>query len=204
MSITSISVVMTVVVLNFHYCGPTKTEVPEILRNFLRNRCNFPFKDLHKESEKPLSQHSISSNYPENYHSGFRVGESHIGYESDMISNKGGLNLESVQANLKQNQGECSSTESISNNMPKSDVINMNYTRNPSSRNIIQKQILSTLEHLNVKQLEEERNSRIVHEWRLIAQMIDSILFWFFFVGTLTLSVTLLVIMPMCSRREYT
>ena len=35
MAITSVSVIMTVIVLNFHYRGPTQSEIPDWLKNFL-------------------------------------------------------------------------------------------------------------------------------------------------------------------------
>lgn len=40
MAITSISVVVTVVVLNFHYRGPSRKEVPSYLRDLVLQRVN--------------------------------------------------------------------------------------------------------------------------------------------------------------------
>ncbi len=37
MAITSISVIMTVIVLNFHYRGPVKKELPKWIKDFLHN-----------------------------------------------------------------------------------------------------------------------------------------------------------------------
>lgn len=52
MAITSVSVIMTVIVLNFHYRGPTQSEIPDWLKKILLSEVN----------QKPINLRSKTNN----------------------------------------------------------------------------------------------------------------------------------------------
>lgn len=204
MTITSVSVVMTVVVLNFHYCGPNRKEVPEVLRTFLRNRLGLRF--LKRPPTRTTSHNAVPISTNTTYYDSCPVGYAKEAQTySTMLTRSENLRLtiDNMQDEMKDSQ-EYSSNESMSN-LNLSDYTNMNHRRHCSRQNkVVQDEILKTLRHLTLKQEQEENQKRIAHEWRQIAQLIDTILFWFFLVGTFASSVTLLVILPLMNRREYT
>lgn len=198
MTITSVSVVMTVVVLNFHYCGPTMKEVPEFMRSLLKLRYGGLTYTKHGPTRSSSTNPTLSSNTP--YYENCPLGYPRDPHRSDNTR----LTIDNIHEEMK-DTSEFSSSESIAKKLNLSDYTNMNHKRSCTRKDkLVQEEILWTLRHLISKQEQEESHSRIIHEWRLIAQMIDAVLFWFFLVGTVTSSLTLLVILPLYSRQSYT
>lgn len=63
-----------------------------------------------------------------------------------------------------------------------------------------QEEIVKILKYLLWRQEQEDRHNKVIHEWRLLAQAIDKILFWIFLAITLTSSISFLVIIPIQRR----
>jgi nicotinic acetylcholine receptor len=53
-----------------------------------------------------------------------------------------------------------------------------------------------------LRQQEEERVTSIKNEWKLIALIVDRVLFWVFTVLTFVSSVVLLVVIPVLKNRD--
>lgn len=57
MAITSVSVIMTVIVLNFHYRGPIRKEMPNWIKQFLLKRV------VEQKSSTPLQYKTSRTDY---------------------------------------------------------------------------------------------------------------------------------------------
>jgi hypothetical protein len=62
------------------------------------------------------------------------------------------------------------------------------------------RELLSSIKLLIKKQEDIEAQNNLVAEWRLVAQVVDRILFWVFFTFTFTSSAIILVILPIYKR----
>ncbi|KAL1422278.1 hypothetical protein MTO96_022155 [Rhipicephalus appendiculatus] len=188
MAITSISVVMTVIVLNFHYRGPSRKEVPAWLRRLLLDKSNRS--DLDDDGDggrRPAADDT------------FR-----LVVDSVVIGGED-----------RYTRGEYAE-HSASNESP-SPVIHGDMSRNNASGTArhrrcrggaasggstkrVQEEVLRTLRYLLEKQQREEHLTRTVNEWRQMALVIDRTLFWFFLVITAVSSICFLVVIPIQRR----
>lgn len=193
MAITSISVVMTVIVLNFHYRGPSRKEVPPWLRHIVLDR------SLTSCCIKHPRNYSVRRNhYPDAVH--------HRDTDSDLRPLEAfRLTVEgvNVEDRSKAELLDMSSSESINN---PTDVTRNNSSaprhrrcRCGSSKRV-QDEVLRTLRYLLEKQEREDRMTRTVNEWRQMALVIDRVLFWIFLVITAVSSICFLVIIPIQRR----
>ncbi|CAM1313573.1 Uncharacterised protein r2_g2412 [Pycnogonum litorale] len=207
MTITSISVVMTVVVLNIHYCGPSTKEMPRWLRRLILSRCSDRSLSCRKFPVVRSTSQNTSSMAATNrqYYDHCPLTCARDGQPPSSLTRNEHLRMtvENIHDELRENRPDYSSNESLGN-LNLSDYTNMNHKRRISRNNkIVQDEILKTLRHLIAKQEQDETHLRIVHEWRQIAELIDRLLFWFFFAITFTSSLILLVILPISSRQDY-
>ncbi|GIX82476.1 uncharacterized protein CDAR_122141 [Caerostris darwini] len=198
MAITSISVVVTVVVLNFHYRGPSRKEVPSYLRElFLKRFASCSCYNSPKKGKR--------TNYEAGVHlpSAFKGGSFR-------------LTIDSLHDELKEMNSDLTCNEPIV--CSSGHNVNDNKRRVPSSKSQvngsspgggsgagssgtrIQAEILRTLQYLLYRQEQEDYRIRVVDEWRQMALVIDRILFWIFFVVTLVSSLSFLVIVPLHRR----
>ncbi|GIX87186.1 uncharacterized protein CEXT_745031 [Caerostris extrusa] len=197
MAITSISVVVTVVVLNFHYRGPQKGGA------FL------PQGTLPQEVRLLLLLQLTQE------------GQAHKlrGRGTPALRFQGGsfrLTIDSLHDELKEMNSDLACNEPIV--CSSGHNVNDNKRRVPSSKSQvngsspgggsgagssgtrIQAEILRTLQYLLYRQEQEDYRIRVVDEWRQMALVIDRILFWIFFVVTLVSSLSFLVIVPLHRR----
>jgi len=64
-------------------------------------------------------------------------------------------------------------------------------------------ELLTAIRQLVSKQEEIELQNNLVAEWRLVAQVVDRILFWIFFTFTMSSSTMILLILPIYKRSWY-
>ncbi|CAN7992835.1 unnamed protein product, partial [Ixodes hexagonus] len=198
MAITSISVVMTVIVLNFHYRGPSRKEAPYWLRQLVLNRSltTCCVKRRKKQTRDYLCPDSA-----------YLRDQDADGRPLDAFR----LTVESLTPDerSKVELVEISSNESTSN-VPEPTRNNSSSTARHrrcraaagSSTRRVQEEVLRTLRYLLEKQEREDRTTRTVNEWRQMALVIDRVLFWIFLVMTVMSSLTFLVFIPI-QRRGY-
>lgn len=214
MAITSISVVMTVIVLNFHYRGPSRKEVPAWLRQLVLKRSSSSSSGCFSRPRRKTVGDNHYSETPSRAKDRGDGGDDDGG-RSDDVSFRLTIDTSAVGAEERYHMGEYA--EHTSSNEPASRVLHGDQPRNNasavrhrrgrgsaaasgSSTKRVQDEVLRTLRYLLEKQEREERLTRTVNEWRQIALIIDRALFWFFLVITAASSFCFLVVIPVQRR----
>ncbi|KAH6940067.1 hypothetical protein HPB50_024615 [Hyalomma asiaticum] len=221
MAITSISVVMTVIVLNFHYRGPSRKEVPAWLRRLL----------LDKSSgrgwfSRPARRKTVGDNHVHFYDLPSRTAAAKDRSDLDDDVDAGRrpaaddtfrLVVDSVVIGGEDRYPRGEYAEHSASNESPSPVIHGDAPRNNSSATArhrrcrggasssgstkrVQEEVLRTLRYLLEKQQREEHLTRTVNEWRQMALVIDRTLFWFFLIITAVSSICFLVVIPIQRR----
>ncbi|KAG8185244.1 hypothetical protein JTE90_002770 [Oedothorax gibbosus] len=200
MAITSISVVVTVVVLNFHYRGPSRKEVPQYLRELILQR--FASCNCFGSSSKSAARR--------NYDAGIHVPPSFKGDSFRLTIDSLHEELKDMNPDLTCNESpgamnigsDLTTSKRRSHTVPvsKSHVNGASPGSVGSSSTRIQAEILRALQYLLHRQELEDHRVRVVNEWRQIALAFDRILFWIFFVVTVVSSLSFLVIVPLHRR----
>lgn len=171
MGVTSLSIILTVFVLQLHHVGPHQRPVPRWLRIICFDLLS---KVVCLRPPKPL--HSLHFHYPQNdiYLAQF--------YEEMASSNCNG----SIP-NFRNNENHKQENNSTHVHELISDVDGDN----------TQERITNHLKLLIDKQDYEDRHQCIVNDWRFIALVIDRILFWLFLTATTISTIAILIIQPM-------
>ena len=185
MAMTSVSVIMTVFVLNLHYRGPNRKPVPEWLRKcILGKRSGCQLNCLAARETRGRDE----------YYSG------KDGIYSRNVSLK--LTIENIAQELKDELDHSENATDISSSADggyQTGGGNDKCSRRNTRRNNHQRtnqDILDALKRLVSKQEKEEHDDELMHEWRELAQIVDRVLFWLFFVGTFGSTVLILVVAP--------
>lgn len=200
MALTSVSVIMTVFVLNLHYRGPHSNVVPRWLRHLM---------GLNNQVQQGLTFRRGTPGDPTEDSFQFLID----GYFSDTpqcqcnqnVSLK--ITMESLAKELKQELDNGSGTDDA-NRKSVPDVPRGAAERPTSSRvgpaSSIQRQVaFSNQEILRALQKVVERyelddnEGAVMYEWRQMAVAVDRILFWVFLVGTLASTFIILGIVPL-------
>ncbi|RWS26207.1 nicotinic acetylcholine receptor alpha 5 subunit-like protein [Leptotrombidium deliense] len=226
MAITSISVIMTVIVLNFHYRGPIRKEMPEWLKNFLMEKMvenNAPYprafqvnSTWHTESasfpyaanpvpsmaSSSIASHFIRSTTDANARANVDATTSFCQHE-DYIEDESirmrtfGDSLESLNVAFMNELKSMNNCYPASSKQTNNSNTGANASREKTSP---QEEMLRILRYLLWRQELEDKHNKMVHEWRLLALAIDKVLFWVFLVITVTSSLSFLVIIPVQRR----
>lgn len=222
MAITSISVVMTVIVLNFHYRGPSRKEVPAWLRRFLLDRSS----SGRGWFSRPARRKTVGDNHVHFYDLPSRTAPAKDRSDLDDDGDGGRrpaddtfrLVVDSVLIGGEDRYPRGEYAEHSASNESPSPVIHGDTARNNASATArhrrcrsgagsgggstkrVQEEVLRTLRYLLEKQQREEHLTRTVNEWRQIALVIDRTLFWFFLIITAVSSICFLVVIPMQRR----
>lgn len=206
MAITTISVIMTVVVLNFHHRGPIKQEPPTWIRRLVLEQMARCTCVKTKANKKP----NVECREYDNTNSAAGKGDSHMPTAFHVRGDAMRLTIESLADDFKE-MPEYSSTESVSNlnvseyarqHQNKGDKpTGVRHPAAPSTH--LQEEVLKALRYLLAKQELEDQGIRVVNEWRQIAVVVDRFLFWIFFLGTAISSACFLLIVPMGRRGFY-
>lgn len=222
MAITSISVVMTVIVLNFHYRGPSRKEVPAWLRRFLLDRSS----SGRGWFSRPARRKTVGDNHVHFYDLPSRTAAAKDRSDLDDDGDGGRrpaddtfrLVVDSVLIGGEDRYPRGEYAEHSASNESPSPVTHGDVARNNASATArhrrcrsgagsgggstkrVQEEVLRTLRYLLEKQQREEHLTRTVNEWRQIALVIDRTLFWFFLIITAVSSICFLVVIPMQRR----
>lgn len=203
MALTSVSVIMTVFVLNLHYRGPHSDVVPRWLRRLM---------GLNNQVQQGLSFRRGAASAIDSADDSFQFLVD--GYFSDTpqcqcvqnVSLK--ITMENLAKELKQELDNGNGATDDANRMPVPDVPRVAEGRPSSSRvgptSSIQRQVaFSNQEILRALQKVVERyelddnEGAVIYEWRQMAVAVDRILFWVFLVGTLASTFIILGIVPL-------
>uniref|UniRef100_A0A131YGP4 Nicotinic acetylcholine receptor, invertebrate n=1 Tax=Rhipicephalus appendiculatus TaxID=34631 RepID=A0A131YGP4_RHIAP len=222
MAITSISVVMTVIVLNFHYRGPSRKEVPAWLRRLLLDKSP----SGRGWFSRPARRKTVGDNHVHFYDLPSRTAAAKDRSDLDDDGDGGRrpaaddtfrLVVDSVVIGGEDRYTRGEYAEHSASNESPSPVIHGDMSRNNASGTArhrrcrggaasggstkrVQEEVLRTLRYLLEKQQREEHLTRTVNEWRQMALVIDRTLFWFFLVITAVSSICFLVVIPIQRR----
>jgi len=94
---------------------------------------------------------------------------------------------------MRQRQASQQNAISLANNLEESRGKDTEQTE-------VMTELLSSIKLLIQKQEDIEAQNNLVAEWRLVAQEVDRILFWIFFIFTVTSSTIILLILPVYQR----
>lgn len=175
MLMTSISVVMTVMVLNFHHRGPFDRPVPEWIRVLVLQKLR-SFLKMHLQ-------------YPLNNNGAMLV--------SNGLVRK--LSTKKARGLVSDNRFEeqffpLQETDFIS-------ADGRSTTTRKSRRSIdMQTRLYRTLQALLKRQEADAVCQMLASEWREVARVIDRLLFWIFLICTVIITIVLLVIIPVTHR----
>ena len=194
MAMTSVSVIMTVFVLNLHYRGPHIRPVPRWLK-----RC-FACADTTPHGRRTRA--SGDAHIPESaYYS------AEDGGNPNYIKNLSlRLTIENLAQELKDELDHCpSDNDTQSTNTDKYEVLYHDLSTNENHRKFCYRNapyrtnedILVALKKIIDRYQKDDQEEAMVYEWRLVAQSVDRVLFWIFLVGNLTGTVILLIIAPL-------
>ncbi|KAH8041140.1 hypothetical protein HPB51_013800 [Rhipicephalus microplus] len=199
MAITSISVVMTVIVLNFHYRGPSRKEVPAWLRRLLLNKSS----SSRGWFSKPARRKTVGDNHVHFYDLPSRTAaaKDHSDLDDDGDGSRRPaaddtfrLVVDSVVIGGEDRYARGEYAEHSASNESPSPVLHGDMSRNNASGSArhrrcragaasggstrrVQEEVLRTLRYLMEKQQREEHLTRTVNEWRQMALVIDRTLF---------------------------
>ncbi|XP_052796704.1 neuronal acetylcholine receptor subunit alpha-10-like isoform X2 [Mya arenaria] len=191
MGMTSLSIILTVFVLQLHHVGPHQKGVPrwlqvlsyDILSSMLcmRPRLN-PF--IYRTSH----QHDHTFQYTEPVE---LVSQPYR--TNGVITHKTANRAQTVPIN--QNHVTSPVTQNVLHNNQFENHFNATMVA-PDGEGT-QNRITSSLKILMEKQDIEERHQDIVNEWRFVALIMDRVLFWLFLFAAVISSIVILIIMPM-------
>ena len=190
MAMTSVSVIMTVFVLNLHYRGPNDSPVPRWLRRlFLRNQVN-----------KGLC-FNRDSHYVDAY-----LSDSQSHYVKNVSLR---LTIENLAQELKEELESCSGEfrpsslgGDIEGDSDDAGRVRLAHRSEHFSRAIRQTnnrtndEILFALRKVIERYEKDDSQEQVMYEWRQVALAVDRILFWIFFLGTLSSTVIVLIVAP--------
>ncbi len=206
MAMTSLSIVLTVFVLQLHHVGPNTKPVPRWIRIIvigvisrlmcMRSSMSNYYQYDKKEREKLTRAGSLK-----------RVGSFR---GSDNFRERGGSFRRNrvpgppLMTSTARRQDEICLTSFIDNLDMLKDT-NCNGRLNQStelsdqedSRNVTYDRISKHLKILVSKHDSEDEYQDIINEWRLVAHIMDRFLFWLFLIGSFLSSLSILVFKPM-------
>ncbi|RWS02706.1 ligand-gated ion channel subunit-like protein [Dinothrombium tinctorium] len=228
MAITSISVIMTVIVLNFHYRGPIRKEMPQWLKKFLLEKVversnNFPqfpqfaqdHSSQHSESIphqtatsaaniacSSLTSHFLKTNDTRTHAAADATTSFTFPFEELFEDESVRMHTyhESLESVNLPFINEMKGRNSCYATTSKQANNSSNGANSSKEKTTPQEEMLRILRYLIWRQEIEDKHNKMVHEWRLLALAIDKVLFWVFLVITVTSSLSFLVIIPVQRR----
>ena len=212
MAMTSMSIVLTVVVLQLHHVGPNQKQVPRWLKRIVidviaRALCMGSYVDNHYSHKHKVHQrqHQHHSNSDMMTSSSARPNDIH----ARTTSSANGRNSARKDSNISCNGGLNNSghlqlrpllSKSNLTHHSKASSLNDNAIEAASAAygdNVVYDKISRQLKILVSNTEVEDDYQDLVNEWRLVAHVMDRLLFWLFLIGALASSISILVLMPM-------
>ncbi|UJR35588.1 hypothetical protein I4U23_028340 [Adineta vaga] len=209
MSMTSVSVMMTVLVLNLHYRGPKKNEIPFWLQQLLslsvanifrtirkskKFKCPCSGKEpterkinIHDRDRSPLSYNRMAAN-------GLKLSYINETKTKPVITTTATTDSSSIQIDLSTSKEQ--KYKRLSRLQQAENSIRRHSKSRSTSTGTVHDEIQDTLHTLLRTQKELERDQRITNDWRAIATKVDKILFYIFLFLTVGSTLALLVAAP--------
>ncbi|XP_062608981.1 neuronal acetylcholine receptor subunit alpha-10-like [Saccostrea cucullata] len=194
MSLTSVSVIMTVFVLNLHHRGPNRHPVPVWLRNFLLGpvhdmlcmRKSNGLPSINQEQNhrilRTMSLRATLENIAQELQNEAQLENG--GMADTIITDGQGTTLHNdVRCDVRLLPNE-------THQRPKRGI----QVKNLHTKS--HEEIIKNLQIILDKHEKEDRDFQVIQEWRKVAQVVDRILFWIFLFGTLCSTIIILVITP--------
>ncbi|KAI1722194.1 neurotransmitter-gated ion-channel ligand binding domain-containing protein [Ditylenchus destructor] len=221
MAMTSISVIMTVMVLNFHHRGPFNKPVPpwvhDMVLNKIRNvlRMRMPYSGFVHSIGPGIASIGNGMLCGLNINTQLVTSATHTNNKADtqrdhFANSKHFYSCENnVEAPLYQTSNGVRKEETkrlldddYSKSPQRIPVQNDSFNRSKRRKrdDPLQEKLLKTLEMLTTRQDNDDRLQLMANEWRQVAQVIDRLLFWIFFFATGFITLTLLIIIPVLHR----
>ncbi|VDN58048.1 unnamed protein product [Dracunculus medinensis] len=225
MGMTSISVVMTVMVLNFHHRGPYCRTVPPWIRFSVLGKLRKILKMQLKHNANNNNDILSADENPTDFDLKCAIGkEFHfLNFFSFSLSTIEKLNLQRHRQDfifLYQVQSHqipeimfillglsVTGYDGLDNQpfISESALLRRNVGEKHSENNCTvtsmpDEHIYRALRMLLKKRYLEECSQRVINEWQQVAQIIDRFLFWVFLICTIVISIILLIIVPVVHR----
>ncbi|CAF3648475.1 unnamed protein product [Adineta steineri] len=213
MAMTSVSVMMTVFVLNLHYRGPKKNEIPfwlqqllslslaNIIRSYQRTK---KIKIFHKDKRDSSKKNKIRDNDSEDPTSrtsanGIVLSYTNINETKTKIRTTTD-DTTAMQMDAEDNQERRSVDNKNKNrlSLPREEIhLKNRLSSRTSSIHTVHDEIQDTLHGLLRKQKELEHDQQVTNDWRAMATKVDKILFYIFLLLTVISTLGLLVVVPL-------
>jgi Neurotransmitter-gated ion-channel transmembrane region len=222
MTMTSISVIMTVVVLNFHWRSPEKYLVSDWIKRVVLGKLayimcidtDFNCRDV-KESGPPLrlTRHTqLSQDDPEFVRQtnlcSIPMQPLEQPYQEVQVPENFNQNRSSVQQRRQMFAASSNATSACTASLNEDTLTNhvsrrsnhlcgMSRPPRSQSRDRLQLEVVKALSLLIARQEQDDGIMEVRKQWRQVAQVLDRCLFWLFFVATVSSTFIMLVILPM-------
>ncbi|OWF52825.1 neuronal acetylcholine receptor subunit alpha-10-like [Mizuhopecten yessoensis] len=202
MTLTSLSVMMTVFVLNLHHRGPNRVEVPPWIRTLCFGRMQsllcinddktFSSYLTPRESKfiRTMSLKVTLDNIAQELQNEIQLEN---GMADTVVTEREGTTIHDHRTSDGRFNGDgrfnAGSSDSLRRHMRP--PLTRGHSNNKAHDEIIQ-----ALKRILEKHEKGDRDYEIVQDWRRVAQVVDRILFWIFFLGTFISTLIILVITP--------
>ena len=221
MTLTSMSVIMTVFVLNLHHRGPNKRQVPRWMKELLVNKIS-PYLCLYESDEVMARYYRTEDRFMKNVSLKLTLDniQQALQNETQLENSINSLREttvtladnhinsvsqpQAVRTNMYPTVNTLSPQQCYGSGMPQSTSTaqnsNDNHKRSKrksnSSLGKTNEEILHSLRRILEKHEKEDKDYEMIQDWRRVAQVIDRILFIIFFIATLWSTIGILVIAP--------
>ena len=214
MTLTSMSVIMTVFVLNLHHRGPNKRRVPHWLKEILVNKIS-PFLCLSESDEFTERYYNSEDRFIKNMSLKITLDSIQQALENETQLENNLNNLRETTVTFADNHVSVNSvphtqtvrtnvyptmqslpTQNASTSAQQNDNHRRHKRRTNSTISKTNDEILQSLKRILEKHEREDKDYEMIKDWRRVAQVIDRILFIIFFLATTWSTIGILVIAP--------
>ncbi|XP_033749116.1 LOW QUALITY PROTEIN: neuronal acetylcholine receptor subunit alpha-10-like [Pecten maximus] len=202
MTLTSLSVMMTVFVLNLHHRGPNRVEVPPWIRSLClgkmqsifcindEKKCSSYLTPRESKFIRTMSLKVTLDNIAQELQNEIQMEN---GMADTVVTEREGTTIHDHRTSDGRFNGDGRFNAGSSDSLRR-------HHRPPLTRghsnNKAHDEIIQALKRILEKHEKEDRDYEVVQDWRRVAQVVDRVLFWIFFLGTFTSTLIILVITP--------
>ena len=207
MGLTSISVIMTVFILNLHYRGPNEQPVPGCLRRlFIRHQMKRGLTINHDQNRVGEYFSDTQSHYVKNVSLRMTIEDLAQELTNELDHNSPDEFTEQIQVhnpdvysptiNQEHHNEHDLDIPLRSQFYPVIAECSAGHSNNAAPPRATE-EILNALKKVIQRNELDDCHEHIIYEWRQVAVGVDRILFWIFFVGTVSSTVIVLIIAPL-------
>ena len=222
MALTSMSVIMTVFVLNLHHRGPNKRQVPHWMKVLLVNKLS-PFLCLHESDEFMARYYKNEDRFIKNVSLKITLDNIQQALQNETQIENSINSLKETTVTLADNHVNSvpytqtvrthmyptmqtlqpqdqryggGLSQAASTSQTATDNHKRHKRRSTSALSKTNEEILQSLRRILEKHEREDKDYEMIQDWRRVAQVIDRILFIIFFLATTWSTLGILVIAP--------